>query len=747
MNTDVTETPGLLKMQGIVQHIIYRNENNGYTVLEISVDTDSGQELITAVGNISMITVGEEVKLIGSFCNHPNFGTQFSIKAFERFAPKGQDAILKYLSSGAIKGIGSATAKKIVASFGDETLDIMTKDPAKLSKIKGISKSKAIDISKQLSNIFGMREILTHLATYDITPEDAIQIWKVLGDAAIEFINENPYIICNEPLELSFDKADQIAQKLSKPQDNMERIKAGMIYILRHNVNNGHTCLPRNKIEPLCADFLGVQADIVNSAVDELLNNNVLRCECIDDMDFLFLSKMYQSEKYSAERLILMLNYPPKKITSAEKEIKKVEKDFNISYATLQKQAIKNALEQGLLIMTGGPGTGKTTTINAIISILQSKGEKVFLAAPTGRAAKRMADLTNHEAKTIHRLLEVEWDVNDNQVFAKNEKNRLECDTLILDELSMLDIQLFEAVLKALPLGCRLIMVGDSDQLPSVGPGNVLKDMIESGLLPVVRLNEIFRQSMQSLIITNSHKITNGQYPDLTVKNRDFFFLDRFDADQIIDTIVDLCSRRLVKSYDYSPYDIQVLSPGRRGKLGSNDLNERLQAKINPESPDKAQLNVNNMVFREGDKVMQVRNNYDISWTRDDGSVGEGLFNGDIGKIVHVDTKNSAMLIRFDDKNAVYDSDNIKDLELAYAMTIHKSQGSEFEAVVMPMFKGARQLYYRNLLYTGVTRAKSLLVMVGFKNTVKYMVDNNRETKRYTALRSFLLKEAQLYET
>lgn len=736
-----SSTSDLLEVRGIVEKIVYRNESNGYTVLEISVDTADGVEIITAVGNISVLTVGEQVKLIGKFSKHHNFGMQFNIETFERYAPTGKDAILKYLSSGAIKGVGKVTAKKIVSLFGDESLDVMTKQPEKLTQIKGINKNKALDIGKQLSNIFGMREIMTYFSKFGILPEEAIKIWKVFGDASIELINENPYIICKEPLGLSFDKADEIAAMLSKPQDSIDRVRAGIIHILKHNMNNGHTCLPRLKIEPICSQFLGVEETIVNKVIDELIYNNLLVSDKLCESDFLFLPNMYESERFCADRLNIMLIHPSRKIAFAEEEISKIEKSEGIVYASLQKKAIKNAIEKGLLIMTGGPGTGKTTTINAIIKILESKGEKVFLAAPTGRAANRMSELTGKEAKTIHRLLGVEWDRDDNQIFSKNERNLLECDSLILDELSMIDVTIFEAVLRALPLGCRLIMVGDSDQLPSVGAGNVLRDMIDSGKLPVVELDEIFRQSMESLIITNSHKIVNGEYPELTVKNKDFFFLPCFNYESISKTIVDLCSNRLVKSYGYSPYDIQILSPGRRGRLGSIDLNEKLQERINPKLDSKPEVFINNMALREGDKVMQVKNNYDIQWTKDDGTAGEGLFNGDIGKIIYIDKKSSSILVRFEDKNALYDSDNVNNLELAYAMTIHKSQGSEFEAVIIPMFKGARQLYYRNLLYTGVTRAKSLLIMVGLESTVKYMVDNNRETKRYTSLCEFLRGE------
>lgn len=746
MNDYKDKSDTLLELSGTVEHLIYRNESNGYTVLEVSVNGEFGEELVTAVGNIAVLNVGDRIKLIGTFCNHSHFGRQFKVEASERFMPSGTDAILKYLSSGAVKGIGPSISKKIVDRFGDNSLNIMLKDPESLSKIRGISKEKAYSISKQLNSTFSMREVMAYLASFGICPEDAIKIWKYLGDEAIKLINENPYVICDNELELSFDKADQIALKLDKPPYNVDRIKAGIVHILRHNMNNGHTCLPRRKLEPLCAEFLGVDEVITTRTVDELIEQELIYNDVVDADEFLFLPTMYKAEQSCVQRLSVMLTHPSKKIPFAEKEIEKVELSQNINYAFIQKQAIKSAIEKGLLIMTGGPGTGKTTTINAIISILESKGEKVALAAPTGRAAKRMSEVTNREAKTIHRLLGVEWDNNGKQVFHKNEKNLLSCDSLILDELSMVDIVVFEALLRALPLGCRLIMVGDSDQLPSVGPGNVLKDLINTDLFPVVKLNEVFRQSMESLIVTNSHKIINGEYPELKVKNKDFFFLEYSDPEEIADAIVDLVTRRLVKSYGYSPHDIQVLSPGKKGKLGSLDLNTRLQSRINPKEFGKSEVITNNMILREGDKVMQIRNNYDIQWTKNDGTIGEGLFNGDIGTILNIDNKNSAMLVSFDDKNAIYSSDNFNDLELAYAITIHKSQGSEFEAVIIPMFRGARQLYYRNLLYTGVTRAKSLLIMVGFKSTVRYMVDNNRETKRYTGLRSFLRREIKDYE-
>lgn len=729
------ENKNLLEVIGSVEQIIFRNEKNGYTVLTVSTE----DEIITAVGTMPLAGVGEELRLVGTFKEHPSFGNQFAVNAYERFMPTTSKAILKYLSSGSIKGVGPVLAARIVETFGENTLEIMQKHPDKLSSIKGITNAKAKSISEELKNIFGMKEIMMQLNKYGITTEESLRIWKALGSNAIDYINENPYIICDTPIEIGFDRADQISAALEKPQDNNYRIKAGIIYVLEHNMNNGHTCLPKDKLIAATSGFLEIDTNKVENALENLTKSNLLVLEKMNNRDFVFTPKMYDCEVYTAGRITMLLNFPPKPITGVEKEIKKIEKENNIEYESLQKEAITVALSKGALILTGGPGTGKTTTLNAIIKILKSSGEKVLLAAPTGRAAKRMSELTGDEAKTIHRLLEVEWDEKDNSNFKRNERNLLECDTLVLDELSMVDSQIFESVLKALPLGARLIMVGDSDQLPSVGAGNVLSDLISSNMIPVVKLEQIFRQAMTSLIVTNAHKVVKGINPELNKKDNDFFFLNFWDPDSISTTIEDLCKTRLPKAYGYSPlFDIQILCTGRKGKLGTIEMNKRLQAKLNPYNPEKKEVLINGKILRVNDKVMQIKNNYNIPWKKENGDSGEGIFNGDVGILTGIDLESSCLFVTFDDKTAVYNLENASELDLAYAITIHKSQGSEFCVVIMPMYRGSPQLSYRNLLYTGLTRAKNMIIMVGIKEEVYKMVENDRKTKRFSGLHHFL---------
>ena len=727
----------LYEVKGAVERIVFRNEQNGYSVIEISVDN----EVLTAVGTMPYISAGENVRLLGNFKSHPTFGDQFVVEVCERSMPTTVAAILKYLSSGAIKGVGPSTASRLVEKFGEKTLEIIEKNPEELEQIRGITKDKAKRISEEFNKLFGIRELMIYLGKYGITPEDAIKIYKIYGQKAIENIKENPYLLCEEPLEINFERADRLAYSLQMPQEDSCRIRAGIVYILHHNMNNGHTCLPKDKLLEAASNFLEIALEQANTALEDLLNEGTLQLDVINDREFLFTNKMHQVEVYSAGRLLMMLKFPPKKIKGAQGYIDAIENKYQIKYAELQRRAIKKALEEGLLILTGGPGTGKTTTLNAIINILEKNGEKVYLAAPTGRAAQRMASVTGKEAKTIHRLLEVQWDADNRPNFKRNEKNLLGCDALILDELSMVDASLFESVLRAMPLGSRLIMVGDRDQLPSVGAGNVLSDLINSKVIPTVELKEIFRQSLKSLIVTNAHKIVNGELPELLVRNNDFFFIDAQDPQVISNTIRDLCTKRLPKTYGYSPlFDIQVIAPGKKGPLGTISINKILQEAINPADKIKKEININGTIFREGDKVMQIRNNYNIVFAREDGTSGEGVFNGDIGTILSIDKVESTLIVQFDDKYAKYEQENAADLDLAYAITVHKSQGSEFEAVVMPMYFGAPQLYYRNLLYTAVTRAKTLLVMVGTSWTVRKMVENNKKTKRYSGLCNFLVK-------
>lgn len=727
----------LLEMTGEVEDIIFRNEDNGYTVLSLSCGGDE----VTAVGIMPLVNAGEALHLIGRFKSHSNYGEQFSVEAYERTMPSGAAAILKYLSSGAVKGVGPATARRLVEAFGGNTLDVMENEPERLSKIKGISPEKAKQMSAELQKVYGIRELMAQLQKYGIPPQAAVKIWKQFGARSMNVIEENPYILCTEGLALPFELADAVAAAQERPFDDTCRVRAGLQHILDHNRQNGHTCLPKDKLLEACTSFLSVTPEQAGQALEEMLTDGTLVSDICDGRDFIFTPQMHRCETYIAARMLMLLRFPAQQITNVEEEIKTIETQEHLEYAQMQRLAISEALSNGLLILTGGPGTGKTTTLNAIIKILKKNGEKVFLAAPTGRAAQRMSEVTGCEAKTLHRLLEVMWDSHDRPVFQRNEKNLLNCDALIIDELSMVDSQLFDSVMRALPMSCRLILVGDCDQLPSVGAGNVLSDLIGSGIMPVIQLTEIFRQSMKSLIVTNAHSIVRGEMPVLSRKDSDFFFLRCMGRSTIANTIVELCKTRLPNTYGYSPLsDIQVLSPGRKGALGSNELNQKLQAALNPPSPQKRELNINGLTLREGDKVMQAKNNYDILWSRENGENGEGVFNGDVGVLLEISKSAQTFKVKFDDKTAVYDTDSALDLELAYAATVHKSQGNEFCAVIIPMYQGPAQLYYRNLLYTAVTRAKKLLILVGNEATVERMVQNNRRTLRYSGLKYFLLQ-------
>lgn len=732
----------MLQLEGAVENIVYRNEQNGYTVLEIA----DGEDLITAVGIMPQASVGDTVNLTGFFITHKTYGKQFSVSACEICRPTESADILKYLSSGAIKGIGAVTAQRLVSEFGESTLDVMENQPDRVARLRGITESKALAFSAQLKANTGVRTLMLFLGEYGISNTSSVKIYNAFGAGCVEKIKENPYILCSGEFGVTFENADFIAKRENLESESNVRLRAGITYVLKHNEQNGHTCLPKNKLIEISSRLLQVNPELVAGCMDEMIFDRSVIGDKIGDEDFVFTTQLHLIETYIASRVKMMLEFDAEKIDDIEQEIKICEKNDGIEYAELQKQAVTSALTEGMLILTGGPGTGKTTTLNAIINILKRKGKKVLLSAPTGRAAQRMSEVTGDEAKTLHRMLEVSWDKQDNPVFNKNERNQLKCDALIIDEVSMVDSYIFESVMRALPLGCRLILVGDSDQLPSVGPGNVLGDLIESGVVPVIRLNEIFRQAQKSLIVTNAHKIVNGVMPDLKKVDKDFFFIYKSDKTSGAETILDLCSERLPKAYGYSPLEnIQVLSPSKKGELGTAELNRKLQARLNPKSDDKAEVTIGSRTFRTGDKVMQIKNNYDISWYKDNGETGEGIFNGDIGIIQNIDKKSKSIKINFYDKTAVLTYDYAFELDFAYAITVHKSQGNEFDAVVIPMFSGPPQLYYRNLLYTAVTRAKKTLILVGVPQTVEYMVNNNRRTKRYSGLKEFLQRADTIY--
>ena len=732
----------LLQLEGEVENIVFRNDENGYTVLEIA----DGDEQMTAVGVMPPVSAGDKVVMTGRFSEHKIYGKQFSARTCEICRPSESADILRYLSSGAVRGIGPSTARRLVESFGDSTLDVMENQPERVAQLKGISAEKAQDFAAQLKANAGIRTLMLYLGEYGISNASAIKIFNVFGTSSVERIKENPYCLCQGDWGVSFERADFIAKKEQLPADSEVRVGAGLSYILRHNEGNGHTCLPKDKLTQLASEFLNVPHGRAAEVLEQMLFDRTLIADTVDDRAFVFTQQQHLNEMYIASRIKMMLSFPAEPEKNIESAVSEQERDNHIRYADLQKEAITAALSEGLLVLTGGPGTGKTTTLNAIIKILQSRGKRVLLAAPTGRAAQRMSALTGDEAKTLHRLLGVNWDKNDNPVFQKNEQNQLKCDALIIDEVSMVDSFIFASVMRALPLGCRLILVGDSDQLPSVGPGNVLGDLTDSGLLPVVRLNEIFRQAQQSLIVTNAHKIVSGQMPVLNRADKDFFFMPRSAKAEVSAVICDLCQTRLPNAYGYSAFEnIQVLSPSKKGDLGTVELNEKLQACLNPPSDDKTETTIGGKTFREGDKVMQTKNDYDILWTRENGETGEGVFNGDIGIIEKIDRRNKIIRVHFDDKTANLSFESCKELELSYAVTVHKSQGNEFDAVIIPMLSGPPQLYYRNLLYTAVTRAKKTLILIGTPRTVEYMVNNNRQTKRYTALKAFLLRGDSLY--
>ncbi len=718
-------------LSGTVETIVFRNDETGFTVLELA----AGDELVTVVGELVDISVGESLTATGSYTTHAAYGLQFKASLFERQLPSGAAAISKYLASGSIKGLGPVLAQRIVEHFGDNTLEIIEKHSHRLSEIKGISPKKAGEIAAEYGRIFGVRSVMLALAAYGIDTMAAIKAWKLWGALAPDVIRANPYSLCSDVVGLGFEACDTIAEELGLERHNPLRIRSGLGYILRHNLTVGHTCLPYEKLLATAAAYLQLEHDQVEPQLQQQLEENQLAACQRPEGCFVSLPEMLTAESYIAGRLRLMLaNTPPVQADYTAK-IDALEAGLGLTLAQAQRKAIAMALCSNIFILTGGPGTGKTTTLNGLIQQLKQEGAKVALAAPTGRAAKRMSEVTGLEAKTLHRLLEV--DFHNGGGFRRNEKNPLPFTTIIVDEVSMVDVQLLEALLRAMRLSCRLVLVGDCDQLPSVGAGNLLGDLLASDLVPTVRLTEIFRQASSSLIVTNAHSIVRGELPELTRRDNDFFFLARSPA-TTPQTTLELATRRLPQSYNLSPlWDIQVIVPGRKGALGADGLNQSLQNALNPAAPGKTELQHMGRILREGDKVMQIRNNYDILWESPQGD-GMGIFNGDIGVIEMIDRPSSTILVRFDDRTAAYTFEMAGELEHAYAITIHKSQGSEFEAVIMPLAGHHPKLHYRNLLYTGVTRARRLLVMVGQESTVAEMVRNHRRTQRYTNLRYLL---------
>ena len=723
---------------GVVEEITFQNDQNGFTVLDFSTE----DELFTAVGVMPGITAGETVSLTGNFVMHPTFGRQLKVTAFTRTLPETSEQIIKYLSSGVIRGIGPKKALLIVETFGTDTLNVIENEPERLAELRGISQEQAKNIGEEFKKQYAMRTVMLGLEKYGLTPNECVRIYKKMGIQAVEAVKENPYCLCSLGIGISFEKAELIEDKLEEKPVPEHRIKEGILHVMRHNRNSrGHTCIPREKLLKPCADLLSTNEDTIDITIDSLVSVAQLKTYIIDNTEFVFLPSSYRDEKRIAERMSVVAKFPPPRMSTLAQTIDDIEYENDIKYEELQRMAIATAANKGLLILTGGPGTGKTTAIKGIIKVFEKQQLDIALAAPTGRAAKRMTELTGRESKTIHRLLEVEWDEDDRPVFRRDAKNPLDCNALILDELSMVDISLFASLLDALPLGCRLILVGDSDQLPPVGAGNVLHDLIKAEVLPVIELNKVFRQAMESKIVSNAHKIVHGEMPDLKNDNKDFFHMERQSTFLASQTVAELCAIRLKKAYGWDPLsDIQVICPSKKGETGTVNLNKILQNVLNPKDDNKHEVIVAGQLFREGDKVMQTKNNYNIEWESED-EKGNGIFNGDIGILEKINTQNGLVIINFDGRVAEIAAENLSELDLSYAITVHKSQGSEFKAVIMPVIGVVPELSYRNLLYTAVTRAKDMLITVGSADLVYSMTANDRKSKRYSALSHFLKAE------
>ncbi len=722
-------------ISGVVEKITYRNEANGYTVAEVKVK----KETVIAVGILPFLNEGEAANFYGNYIVHPTYGNQFSVNSFEKRAPENTAAILRYLSAGAIKGIGPATAVKLVERFGEETLNVIAEKPLELTIIKGISKQKALDISEEYKKQYGIRDIMMMLSKYNVSPDRCLKIYKRFGSNSIKIIKGNPYILCEEGIDFHFEIVEDIAADLNFERESEQRISAGIEYVLKKNLLNGHTCLPRKKLIEVTARLLECNESIVDIACDRLVDCFRLETEVINNFEFVSLLNYHAAERYIAARLLSVKQFINKTVTVDELEIQNVENRLNIKFEDLQREAIFEAFSSGILVLTGGPGTGKTTTLNAIIKLFENRDLEIELAAPTGRAAKRMTELTGREAKTIHRLLEVEWGEGEERRFARNEKNPLSCEVIIIDEASMIDSLLFADLLKALKLSCRIILVGDSDQLPSIGAGNILGDILASDKFPSIRLKNVFRQAAESKIVSNAHAIINNEKADFSDKKSDCFFLHKFDKYSALNTIVELVTERLPNAYGINPVtDLQILCPSRLLDTGTVNLNNLLQEKLNPLKKGMVQLSYKGFYLRVGDKVMQIKNNYDLQYRRDNGEFGNGVFNGDVGFITDIDARAGVLKVRYDDRIATYFSEDFSQLELAYAITVHKSQGSEYDYVIIPLVDVPAKLKYRNLLYTAVTRAKKMLIAVGDERIWQKMADNDKKTLRYTLLKSFI---------
>lgn len=729
----------LSEINGSVASVIFRNDENGYAVVRIELDEG---KIVTAVGCLPYIAPGEMISAEGTWTTHSQHGKQFKIEQCSRMLPTSAEAIYEYLAGGTVRGVGPATAALIVDRFGEKTLDVLEMYPEKLAEVKGIGSSKAKDISAGFKKQAGVRRLTEFLCSYAIQPVFALRMYKFYGNSAIEIVHENPYILSSSHIGASFAEADALALALGIEGDSMNRVCAAVVFELRHNSGNGHCFIPREKLAAATAQLIGVTVELANDAIDRLGETGEVVCDSVKGLDACYLAELFEAEKNTALRLKAMSGNHGASSVNVPSLISRLEKANGIEYAPMQREAISLAADSGILVITGGPGTGKTTILKAVLALYDELKLETYLAAPTGRAAKRMGELCSREASTIHRMLGAKMSEDgETVIFGKDEENRLACDAIIIDECSMVDISLMHAILKALKPECRILLVGDADQLPSVGPGNVFADIIRSGVVPTVRLTEIFRQKNDSRIIRNAHMINRGEHPDFNENSGDFFRLRRLQGGSCVETVVELCRRRLPDNMHIPASQIQVLSPSRKGETGTVNLNKCLQAALNPPAEDKKEKLFGETVFRTGDRVIQIRNNYDLIWKDKNGKSGTGIYNGDIGVISNIDMNAELITVDFEDKYAYYGFDMLNELEHSWALTVHKSQGSEYKAVILALNSAAPMLMTRGVLYTAVTRAKQLLIIVGDDMAAHKMIDNHKQSRRYSALRIRLADE------
>ena len=729
-------------LQGAISAVVYQNYENGYAVLRLNV---GGGQQVTVVGTIPRPAVGEHLMVTGRWGNHASYGRQFEAEFLERMMPQSAMEILGYLSSRVIKGIGPRMAARIVEKFGDETLLIMEREPERLAEVSGISKEKAKAIGEEFLLQIGMRHLLEFFGTHQLPAELAVKCYKLYGDSTIDLLYDDPYLLMEEGLDAPFGAVDRFAIELGIAGDDPRRVEAGILFELNYNLSAGHSFLPEDKLNAATAQLLSVDAAAIQAGIGRLLEaDRLVKCT-LAGIEVIYLQALYEAEQYCCGRLLRFAENTFPVPRNLDRMIRSIARDSGITYSQEQEDAVRAAASTGILLVTGGPGTGKTTILNGILELLGQMQLRCVLAAPTGRAAKRLTEVTGEEASTIHRLLEAGIDQSTGQmVFVRDEDNPLKADAVIVDEMSMVDIQLLHSLLRAIPEGKRLILVGDPDQLPPVGPGFPFSDMLRSGMLPTVRLTEIFRQAQESLIVMNAHRVNHGELPELRNVKSDFFFMRRPNEESVAALIRDLCTTRLPQNMGIPADQIQVLSPTRKGGVGTVNLNKILQEALNPAAPGKKEKAFGDYIFREGDRVMQIRNNYDIIWKKCDGSqVGTGIFNGDVGIIREIDPGTETMTIRFDDREADYDFTQLSELEPAYAMTVHKSQGSEYRAVILTCWNGSPYLLSRSILYTAITRARELLVLVGSEETVAVMTRNAKKNRRYTGMKLRLQGKAE----